>query len=179
MVALSGPARFNAAMGRVVKFDWQRHQKRKRRALVGQLAVFVIGFAVTAGGGLAWANGIRPLQWFDQQRARPLVGRIKVIDGDTVRIEGQRIRIANIDTPEMPPRSRCTAEAILAGRATSNLEAMVNGGYEFTFIPDLWRKRDAYGRLLGRMEIDGEDVGRAQMEAGLARRWMGRRMPWC
>jgi micrococcal nuclease len=110
---------------------------------------------------------------------RRLEGRIRVIDGDTIEAEGERIRIANIDTPEMPPKSRCAAEAILAGRATSNLEDMVAAAYEVTFTPNLGRERDVYGRLLGRVAVDGVDVGRAQIEAGLAAPWRGHKAEWC
>jgi endonuclease YncB( thermonuclease family) len=110
---------------------------------------------------------------------RRLVGPIRIIDGDTIEAEGERIRISNIDTPEKPPRSRCAAEAILAGRATAHLEAMIADGYEVTFTPHLGRERDAYGRLLGRVAVDGLDVGRAQLNAGLAATWRGRKAKWC
>jgi micrococcal nuclease len=115
----------------------------------------------------------------DGSGERTLSGRIKVIDGDTVRVGRERIRIAGIDSPEMPPKSRCSREAILAGQAKSRLEAMVSEGYEIVFIPKLGEERDAYGRLLGRIEIDGQDVGRAQLAAGLAQPWHGRHAQWC
>jgi endonuclease YncB( thermonuclease family) len=56
---------------------------------------------------------------------------------------------------------------------------MVDHSYEVVFIPNWGRERDVYGRLLGRVEIDGEDVGEAQLKAGLAQRWMGKRAEWC
>lgn len=170
---------------KVVERNRIRRGKSTRKAL-RLPAVFVGGFLATVMVGLIWASGVQPLVWlethlhrFEVDRARPLTGQIRVVDGDTIRVAGERIRIANIDTPEMPPRSRCAAEAILAGRAKSNLEAMVAQAYEAHFIPSLGRERDAYGRLLGRVELDGVDVGRAQLEAGLAQRWMGQHAQWC
>ena len=166
-------------MGRVVKVDWKRHEKRRRRAPLLQAALFVGVFAATVVGGLVWTSGVRPLAWFEKQRSQPLSGNVRVIDGDTIRVDGERIRIASIDTPEMPPHSRCAAEAVLAQRAKANLEQMVASGRQFAFIPNLGRERDVYGRLLGGVVIDGVDVGRAQLEAGLAQRWMGQHAVWC
>lgn len=111
---------------------------------------------------------------------RPIEAAITVVDGDTVRLSsGEKIRISNIDTPETPPRSRCAEEARLAQAATANLRRMVAGAKDVRFVPDWDRERDSYGRLLGRVVIDGADVGEAQIAAGLAQRWRGRRAWWC
>jgi micrococcal nuclease len=39
--------------------------------------------------------------------------------------------------------------------------------------------RDRYGRTLARVAVGGADLGEALIAAGLARRWDGRRRPWC
>lgn len=111
---------------------------------------------------------------------RPILEAIAVVDGDTVRLSsGEKIRISNIDTPETPPRSSCPEEARLAQAATTNLRSMVAGARDVRFVPDWDRERDAYGRLLGRVVIDGADVGEAQIAAGLAQPWQGHRAWWC
>ena len=56
-----------------------------------------------------------------------------VVDGDTFRLRGQRIRIADIDAPEIRP-SRCAREADLGSRATTRLLALLNAG-RFTLQP--------------------------------------------
>jgi endonuclease YncB( thermonuclease family) len=56
---------------------------------------------------------------------------------------------------------------------------MMAGAYEVTFTPNYGRERDLYGRLLGRVAVDGVDVGRAQIEAGLAAPWRGHNAEWC
>jgi len=110
----------------------------------------------------------------------PILEAIAVVDGDTVRLSsGEKIRISNIDTPETPPRSSCSEEARLAQAATANLRSMVAGARDVRFVPDWDRERDVYGRLLGRVVIDGVDVGEAQIAAGLAQRWEGHRAWWC
>lgn len=111
---------------------------------------------------------------------RPILEAITVVDGDTVRLSsGEKIRISNIDTPETQPRSRCPEEARLAQAATANLRGMVAGARDVRFVPDWGREHDVYGRLLGRVIIDGVDVGEAQVAAGLAQRWKGHRAWWC
>lgn len=111
---------------------------------------------------------------------RPILEAIVVVDGDTVRLSsGEKIRISNVDTPETPPRSSCPEEARLAQAATTNLRNMVAGARDVRFVPNWDRERDVYGRLLGRVVIDGVDVGEAQIAAGLAKRWQGHRAWWC
>lgn len=44
---------------------------------------------------------------------------------------------------------------------------------------DNGRMKDRYGRTLGRVLVDGVDVGELLISEGLARRWDGRRHPWC
>jgi endonuclease YncB( thermonuclease family) len=56
---------------------------------------------------------------------------------------------------------------------------MVAGAGDMAFISDQSRTRDVYGRLLGRIEVDGVDVGQAQIAAGLAQAWTGAKGWWC
>src|SRR5687768_17610426 len=72
-------------------------------------------------------------------------GGLRVIDGDTFRLAGETIRIADIDTPEL--RARCPAEAVLARRATLRLEDLLAQG-EFELGPIGGRDVDQYGRKL-------------------------------
>jgi len=44
---------------------------------------------------------------------------IRIIDGDTVALGNERIRIENIDTPERGGRAECDAERMLAYFASS------------------------------------------------------------
>lgn len=99
-----------------------------------------------------------------------------VIDGDTFRINGEKVRIAGIDAPETHP-SRCAGEARLGNAATERLHALLNNG-AVTMTP-IDRDRDVYGRLLRNVAVDGADVGEAMVGAGVARDYAGGRRPWC
>lgn len=100
-----------------------------------------------------------------------------VIDGDTFRYQGETIRIADIDAPETR-KAKCASEAELGARATIRLAALLSQG-EFDLSGYDSRNRDQYGRLLRVVTRDGASIGRALVAEGLARRWEGRRRPWC
>lgn len=100
-----------------------------------------------------------------------------VIDGDTIRHGGERIRLADINAPEKHD-PRCAREAALAERATHRLLALLNAGpVRIATAGD--RDRDRYGRKLRVLERDGRSLGDMLIAEGLARRWSGGRRSWC
>ncbi|MDT8760305.1 thermonuclease family protein [Sphingomonas psychrotolerans] len=103
-------------------------------------------------------------------------GRNCVVDGDTFWLDGEKIRIADIDTPETHP-PRCPAEAELGARATRRLQALLSAGPITLAVPD--RATDRYGRKLRVVLRGGESLGGMLVAEGLARPWEGRRRPWC
>lgn len=99
-----------------------------------------------------------------------------VVDGDTIWLAGQNIRIAGIDAPETHP-PRCSREAELGDQATRTLQALLNSGA--VTMTGIDRDRDAYGRLLRNVAVDGRDVGESLIAAGVAREYAGGRRGWC
>lgn len=93
-----------------------------------------------------------------------------VVDGDTFWNDGQKIRIADIDTPETHP-ARCAAEAELGNRATKRLQELLNAG-SFTLTP-IGRDADKYGRKLRIVGRSGSSVGAQLVSEGLARPYAG------
>ncbi len=96
-----------------------------------------------------------------------------VHDGDTVWIKGEKIRIADIDTPEL--NGVCANERNLALRARSRLIQLLNAG-PFTISRS---GTDRYGRTLAALSRSGRSIGDQLVAEGLARTWSGRREPWC
>lgn len=120
-----------------------------------------------------------PAQAQDLQSSVVLPAEVRVIDGDTLVLRGETIRVENIDAPEAMPRSRCWAEARLAREATFALELAVAN---WAVIPPVITRsgEDQYGRTLARLSSPGgEDVGEELIKAGLAVEWTGRRWDWC
>ncbi len=102
----------------------------------------------------------------------------RAIDGDTIVCGRQHVRILNIDTPELGAKAHCPLEADAAERARLFTAAALAGG-PVDVRPDPKRPRDRYGRTLAWVVVDGQDLGEQLIAAGLARRWDGRRRPWC
>lgn len=99
-----------------------------------------------------------------------------VIDGDTFRLDGQSIRVADIDTPETRDYG-CAAEKALGDRATARMRQLLNAG-PFELRP-YDRDEDQYGRKLRIVTRDGLSLGQILVAEGLARTWDGARHPWC
>lgn len=100
-----------------------------------------------------------------------------VVDGDTFWLEGEKIRVADIDTPEIG-QPKCEAERRRGMRATYRLRELLNAGpFELRGIPG--RDVDRYGRLLRVAVRGGESLGDRMVKEGLARTWTGRKEGWC
>lgn len=99
-----------------------------------------------------------------------------VIDGDTFWYRGEKIRIADINTPEVS-EPQCAREAQLGAQATGRLYDLLNAG-PFTLEP-IDRDRDQYGRLLRTVTRDGQSLGATMVSEGLAEEWRGYRGSWC
>lgn len=95
-----------------------------------------------------------------------------VVDGDTLWHGREKIRLADIDTPELD--GSCPAERALAIRARDRLLAILSRGYEIRRTGT-----DRYGRTLAVVTVNGRSAGAMLVEEGLAREWSGRREPWC
>jgi len=97
-------------------------------------------------------------------------------DGDSVRLCDERIRIADIDAPEI--QGQCPSERALAIRARDRLAVLLREG-EVEYVRVGNRERDRYGRLLRVVVRNGRSIGDQLVAEGLARTWSGRREPWC
>ncbi|MDE8654579.1 thermonuclease family protein [Novosphingobium sp. H3SJ31-1] len=99
-----------------------------------------------------------------------------VVDGDTFWYQGTKIRIADINTPEVSAPG-CAAEARLGEAATRRLIALLNQG-AFT-LQTADRETDRYGRALRVVTRQGHSLGATLEAEGLAEHWRGFRRDWC
>ncbi len=101
-----------------------------------------------------------------------------VVDGDTIWLDGTKIRIADIDTPEVS-RPRCPRAARLGELATLRMQALLNrGAFSLGAAPG-GHDEDRFGRKLCVVSRDGESLGAVLVRDGLARPWGGKRRSWC
>lgn len=96
-----------------------------------------------------------------------------VNDGDTFIVNRERIRIADIDTPEL--EGQCASESRLAIRARDTLVQLLNAE-RYTIRR---QGEDSYGRTLAIVTNSRGSIGDQLVRAGVARTWSGRREPWC
>jgi len=99
-----------------------------------------------------------------------------VIDGDTFWYLGTKIRIADINAPEVG-HPGCAEEAALGARATVRLTELLNAG-PFSLVTQ-GRPVDRYGRALRVAARRGQSLGATMEAEGLAEHWQGRRGNWC
>ena len=100
-----------------------------------------------------------------------------VVDGDTIHYHGDRIRIADINAPEVS-EPQCDHELDLGEAATDRLLVLLNAG-RFTLVPLPDRDEDVYGRKLRSITRGGESLGMVLVREGLAETWRGFRRDWC
>ena len=189
-----------------MNFDnrWHRNQARRHgmkldrrpRRRFGRTALVTMTLAGIVGGlgwaayplvlGEARAVADAPATLFDRRAPGTRVrftlchsggGANCVVDGDTFRMGGEKIRIADIDTPETHP-ARCAREAELGAAATNRLHALLNSGA--VSLETVGRDADRYGRKLRLVSVDGHGVGETLVTEGLARPYTGGyRKGWC
>ena len=105
-----------------------------------------------------------------------LPGSIRVIDGDTIAVEGHKtyIRLAGFNTPEIR-NAKCEDEGRLGVSATNRLRELVKAGnLDLTLVPCACKpgtegtRACNYGRSYGVLESNGQDVGTLLIAEGLA-----------
>ncbi|QCL83371.1 thermonuclease family protein [Agrobacterium pusense] len=163
----------------VLKF--QRPQKPKpQRNLPTRLRRVLIILGIAAGLLAVWTYFHLTTPTPAQAATFGRCGVIRsdcVVDGDTLWIGGEKVRVADIDTPEIS-EPKCDAEKALGERAKERMIELVNAG-DFEMRAWEGRDEDQYGRKLRVLVRDGTSLGDILVSEGLARTWSGRREPWC
>jgi endonuclease YncB( thermonuclease family) len=98
--------------------------------------------------------------------AAGLVGRISVVDGDTLDIHGERIRLWGIDAPESTQlcRGRDRRPYRCGALAANSLDAVTNGKTVRCTLLDA----DRYGRVVAQCAVGRVDLGQMLVSRGLA-----------
>ncbi|GLK54523.1 endonuclease YncB(thermonuclease family) [Methylopila capsulata] len=111
-----------------------------------------------------------------------MTGRASVVDGDTIRVDGERIRLRSeagpIDAPELRS-AKCPLELFRAEAARDRLKALLKDR-----DPLIERTgADRYGRTVAVVRVDGKDIGAVLIAEGHAKPWPSLRKAdrpkWC
>ena len=94
-----------------------------------------------------------------------ITGKPRVIDGDTIEVSGQKVRLHGVDAPES--RQTCQKGGVewLCGQEASKAMRTIVGRSEVACEAI---DTDRYGRIVGRCVADGHDIGEALVSQGLA-----------
>ncbi|QYU68925.1 thermonuclease family protein [Leptolyngbya sp. 15MV] len=176
-------------MAKPIPFRRRRPDRRGWAAAAKGLGPILWALPLAAFTG-AWLLGDLPqgeattgFRATDTERARfaRCSGPVRttcVVDGDTIWYQGTKIRVADINAPEVS-KPGCAREAMLGEEATDRLIELLNAG-AFTLAaapgsPDT----DRYGRTLREVHRGGESLGAVLVDEGLAEEWGGARIAWC
>lgn len=109
---------------------------------------------------------------------------VRIVDGDTLVVAGERIRLRSasgpIDAPELRS-AKCPLELFRAEAARDRLSVIMRAA-EDDFSIDR-KGLDRYGRTIAVVYAEGDDVGARLIREGHARPWpklsRGDRPTWC
>jgi endonuclease YncB( thermonuclease family) len=135
------------------------------------IAVLIMGVAAVTFSKLDPAAAARARRFGQCYNAQ---GPNCVLDGDTIRIGGERIEIAGIDAPQIQG-AKCAAERTQGIDAAVKLADLLNSGR----VSASGASRDAAGREVRKVTVNGEDVGAAMIDAGAARKAGDEPASWC
>ncbi|MGI9451148.1 MAG: thermonuclease family protein [Geminicoccaceae bacterium] len=123
------------------------------------MAVILLGPSLVIGLLTGFWQGLR-MEW---RHFRELP---KVIDGDTIEIRGERIRLFAVDTPEIgqPWWTEDDEHQDAGSLAKEALEKLVKGRRLSVRV----LREDQYRRSIAIVKVDGRDVGRALVTCGWA-----------
>lgn len=95
---------------------------------------------------------------------KPLAGKARIVDGDTLALGSTRIRLADIDAPE---RSQTCGEAATPWPCGADAEVRL-AELARAVVSCRPEDRDRWGRIVAVCLSDGTDLGAAMVREGLA-----------
>lgn len=129
---------------------------RRFRRLDRAVATLLLAALLVAGARMPWRD------WFPLET---IAGAARIVDGDSLFVEGREVRLAGIDAPELAQECRRDGREWPCGRvARQELAMSIRGNPLVCRVREL----DRYGRALARCEAGGEDIGRAMVRSGFA-----------
>jgi endonuclease YncB( thermonuclease family) len=132
-----------------------RRQPGRRRSLVVEWATVILLF-----GALFLVTSR-----YDRIAQRTLGGVVRIADGDSLTLDGRKIRLKGIDAPEFNQTCQRGGGTYLCGRqARDHLAALARGGAVTCVSTEI----DKYGRSLGYCHAGSTALNPAMVRAGWA-----------
>jgi endonuclease YncB( thermonuclease family) len=152
-------------------------KERRLRSIKSAVLLSTVAVGVFAAGMLATRDKIQAITGLANANAAEATTchLLSVHDGDTIRCGAERIRIENIDAPELEGSPKCRdyraahawCDFEQGRRSRDALKAFLARGTVFVVRDG----EDKYGRTLARVSVNGRDAGEYLIAQGLARPW--------
>lgn len=135
-----------------------------RRTFVGRALLFVsVGVAGSALAGAVLSSNLFGHAVPSPTHVSADAHNIAIIDGDTLRLDGQVIRLRGVEAPDRG--DQCLGGMDCGGAATTALAGLVRGRR----VECLLRDHDGAGRPYADCNASGTDLSRAIVASGWAR----------
>ena len=92
-------------------------------------------------------------------------GNLKIVDGDTIILNGEKIRFSGIDTPELKQTCLQGDQEILCGMSAKMLLVKKIGNNTLKCIKE---GKDVYKRILAECFVNGESLSKFLVRSGYA-----------
>jgi endonuclease YncB( thermonuclease family) len=141
---------------RLISRELRYFRRKFFTAGVVVISVVVAGFLSEGIDSFPWpsfATNVPPTQ---SALTKDLVGRASVIDGDTLDIHGQRIRLWGVDAPESGQQCHIAGKPWRCGQQAALSLSDLIGKQTVACVE---RDRDRYGRIVAKCSVAAQDVG--------------------
>jgi endonuclease YncB( thermonuclease family) len=96
---------------------------------------------------------------------RDIAGAARVVDGDTLEVKGEKLRLQGIDAPEMAQTCEANGRSVQCGKlAAAHLDELIGSRPLDCAIEG----KDRYGRGLARCRAQGRDIAETMTRDGWA-----------
>ena len=135
---------------------------RKRLTLAGLIKTILAVLALYYFGGEFLGERGRGK---DKAPDRDIAGAARVVDGDTLEVRGEKLRLQGIDAPEMAQTCEANGRPVACGKlAASHLSELIGSRPLDCAIEG----KDRYGRGLARCRAEGRDIAETMTRDGWA-----------
>jgi endonuclease YncB( thermonuclease family) len=137
--------------------------RRGRRFRLSRLIATVLGLLVLYyAGGEFVGEGTRGKR---ERPDRDIAGAARVVDGDTLELQGEKLRLQGIDAPELAQTCEADGRPVHCGKlAAEHLDELIGSRPLNCAVEG----RDRYGRGLARCQAGGRDIAEEMTRDGWA-----------
>ncbi len=148
-------------------YDFQKYARRKKNPLQVILTAVLSLFGWRRRSSKIVVLGLLAVAAFLglDFPGKEYQGRAEVVDGDTLEIEGQRIRLFGIDAPESDQTCTKNDQAYLCGKQATTALASKIGSQAVTCRE---KDIDKYQRIVAICSVEGADLNRWMVAEGHA-----------